>query len=171
MRLHYLSLLLVLFFTTVPFGSYAQKGPISYEFVITVSSQEEVIPDAEVRVFEKNELLSTHYTDQKGRFDVQLLRGESYIVEISKEGYYTKRLSIITNVEEGVKKLPALKFETELTNLDVYRDAELNNPGATSILDFPSMIIEYDPEIGDFNYREAYHKHVTKEVKKINSNY
>ena len=147
--------------------SYSQKDEVLYKFVITVSSQEDPIPEAEVRVFDKNEVLSTTYSDKKGKFEVLLLKDSKFTVEISKEGYYPKRILFITEVTPGVGKLPALKLEAELISLEVYKDIESTTPEATSILDFPSFIIEYDDDLDDFTYREAYYRHITDGIKNI----
>jgi hypothetical protein len=145
----------------------AQEKDILYKFIGIVSSQEVAIEEAEIRVFEDNEVLQTLYTDKKGKFEIVLLKGSVFTVEVSKSGFYTKRLVFSTVVENGVKKLAPLKFDVEMIDEAVYRTTEKENPEATSILDFPSVIFEYDSDLGDFNYREAYSKHILDEIKKI----
>jgi hypothetical protein len=157
----------LLFAMFIGYSSLAQDKDILYKFIGVVSSQETIIEEAEVRVFEDNEVLQTLYTDKKGKFELLLLKGGVFTVEVSKPGYYTKRLVFSTIVEDGVKKLPALKFDVEMINEEVYKEVEATSPAATSILDFPSVIFEYDSELGDFNYREAYSQHIMEEIKKI----
>jgi len=140
---------------------------ISFEFNGTVSTAEEALEGVEVRIFEGNEVLSTIYSDKKGRFEFELLKGSDYTLEFSKDGYVTKRMIVRTNVEEGVKKLPKLKFEIALVDKARYADAIENYPESASILDFPSAIIEYSKALGDFDYRMKYTEHILEKVKEI----
>ena len=140
---------------------------ISFEFNGTVSLADEPLEDVEVRIFEGNEVFSTIYSDKKGRFDFELLKGSEYTLELSKEGYITKRMIIKTNVEDEVKKLPKLKFEVALVEDSRYAEAIENDPESAGILDFPSAIIEYSKALGDFDYRMEYTEHILEKVEEI----
>ena len=140
-----------------------------YKFTGTVTDRtdEKPIVDFIVDVFEGNDIIRTVSSEKKGRFSMELPGGGTYLLEISKEGYYPKRAMIITNVPADIKKLSEFKFEMELIPNSEFEDLENVDPFATSIFDFPYVIFEYDIKISDLNYRKSYTDHIKDQYQAV----
>ena len=140
-----------------------------FSFTGTISDKTNKKPMADymVDVFQGNDIIRSIPSGKKGRFSISLLGGSSYVVEITKDGYYPKRAIIITNIPEGIKKLSEFKFEMELIRKSDFEDLERVDPFATSIFDFPYVIFEYDRKISDLNYRKSYTEHIKDQYQAV----
>jgi hypothetical protein len=134
---------------------------------ITDKTDGKPVSDYMVDVFKGNDIIQSLPSGKKGVFKVILTGGSSYVLEITKEGYYPKRAIAITNVPEDLKKLPEFKFEMELIRTSEYESLNNMDPFATSIFDFPYVIFEYDMKISDLNFRKEYTDHIKDQYQAV----
>lgn len=114
-----------------------------------VNEDNQKVKDAQVNLYASNEKISTKKWSKK--FDYTLEMGNQYTIEIIKEGYFTKRISIST--EGGDKNAPPFLFVMELKSQ--------TNKGSDD--DFPSALIKYMKNEGAFNFDVKYAKNMKKE--------
>lgn len=120
-----------------------------------------------VDVYEGNDIFQSVEVGKKNQFEVQLMGGREYTIDISMVGYYPKRVVVRTNVPKEIKKLPLLKFEVEMIRKSDYTALESIDPFSTSIFDLPYVVFEYDKNVEDFNYRESYTEHIKEKYAEV----
>jgi len=135
---------------------------------VTDESDGNVIEGFYIDVYEGNDIVDSPESDKKGRFVAELLAGSEYTLDIYLDGYYPKRIVVRTDVPEEIKKIPVFKFEVELIRKSDFESIEMVDPFATSIFDFPYVIFEWDTELEDFGYREAYTEHIKAKYAEVN---
>lgn len=116
-----------------------------------------VLKDYEVLVYEENDSLFKFTVPGKG-FSVDLERDKIYTIQISKGGYFVKRIMIDTKVDRMKKdEVYEIGFEASLIStiegVDPY------------YLDFPSTIIRYDRNAEEFKMSEKYTNHIQSKVR------
>jgi len=120
-----------------------------------------------VDVYEGNNIISSPEVGKKGKFEADLFGSGKYIIDISLDGYYPKRVVVNTNVPDDVKKAPAFKFEVQLIRKSDYELIEKVDIFSTSIFDFPYVMFEWNKSIEDWDYRKAYTEHIKEEYAKV----
>lgn len=109
--------------------------------------------DITINLYEENNLISTETWTKKFSYDLKIDR--YYTLELTKEGYITKRIAISTF--DGDKGAEPFMFVMELLKKRKGVDE--------SDLDFPSALIEYKKSKGSFNFNVPYSKSIKKEQK------
>lgn len=120
-----------------------------------------------VEIFEHNVIVHSPDRGKKGKFEASLNGGTEYTFDISLDGYYPKRLVFRANAPAEIKKIPVLKFETELVRKSDFELIEKVDPFATSIFDFPYAIFEWNEELEEFSYREVYTEHMKEKYAEV----
>lgn len=107
---------------------------------IVVDENNKKLNNVEINLFEENSLIYTEFVSKK--FSYNLSINKYYTIEISKEGYYTKRIIISTK---------ASQFDVEPfeCSIELVKIEEGNDEDA---FDFPVAIIEYKPYQGGFYF-------------------
>ncbi len=106
-----------------------------------------------VKLYEGNELVSTKKWSYKFNYELKL--ETYYTMELEKSGFITKRIAISTF--EGDKGAEPFMFVMELIEKkDAIEDVDS---------DFPSALIEYKKDEGEFDFDEKYAKNLKKEQK------
>jgi hypothetical protein len=123
-----------------------------------ISAEDEGIEGAMVELFEGNRVVDAYETKKNGKFKFTLYNDLIYTIQITKKGYYTKRISVNT-------KLPAdyddfAKFQFDITM--VSKETEQYDP---YLAEYPSALISFDPKKKEFNYDKNYTKTYFDEVK------
>jgi hypothetical protein len=118
-----------------------------------VDEENKKMKDVLVNLYEGNVKVSTKKWSKKFEYDLKL--ETYYTLELIKEGFIPKRIAISTF--EGDKGADPFMFVMEL----VKERKGVDN----SDLDFPTAIIEYKKNKGEFNFNVAYSKSVKKEQK------
>jgi hypothetical protein len=111
--------------------------------------------DVTINLYEENNLISTVKWVKKFSYDLKLQ--SYYTLELVKEGFIPKRIAISTF--EGDKGAEPFMFVMELIK---------KRPGVDdSDLDFPSALIEYRKNKGEFNFNVDYSKSIKKEQEEV----
>lgn len=111
--------------------------------------------DITINLYQENDLISTKNWNKK--FDYELEIDKYYTLELVKEGFITKRIAISTF--DGDKGAEPFMFVMELLKK---RDGV-----DESELDFPSALIEYKKNKGNFNFNVDYSKSIKKEQETV----
>lgn len=131
------------FFSQVNFTGYLQDEEGKY------------MKDITINLYQENDLISTKNWNKK--FDYELEIDKYYTLELVKEGFITKRIAISTF--DGDKGAEPFMFVMELLKK---RDGV-----DESELDFPSALIEYKKNKGNFNFNVDYSKSIKKEQETV----
>jgi PAS domain S-box-containing protein len=107
------------------------------------NKNKETLANVSIQVFEGNNSIGESKTSQKGVFSLRFKLNTSFIVEIKKEGYTTKRILVDTNV-------PSEKLGEffDLFNLIILDDE--GNGDARSKSGLPASKYYYKESVGDF---------------------
>jgi len=109
---------------------------------------------ASVKVYIDNDELGTFPVTKKGSFRLELDLNKYYTIEVSKDGYVTKRIAVNTMISDDIVNYPAydcfvnLKADSELKGADM------------DYFDFPAAIVRYDSEMGGFYHNDHYLTHI-----------
>ncbi|MCK7537002.1 MAG: hypothetical protein MZV63_41590 [Marinilabiliales bacterium] len=70
--------------------------------------------DGLIKLFENDKLIESFTSDRSGKFSLSLDLNKEYIIEFSKEGYVTKKISIDTHVPDdfGETKINLFSFSS-----------------------------------------------------------
>jgi len=109
------------------------------------------ITNVTIKLYQQNQLIETKSYSKKFTFDLELER--YYTLELFKEGFIPKRIAISTF--EGSKGSEPFMFVMELLKERKGVD--------NSDLDFPSALIEYKKNRGEYTFNNTYSKSVKKE--------
>lgn len=126
-----------------------------------VYEDEKKVDQALVKLYQNNKMVQMSKT-KKSKFQFILFSGMQYMVEISKQGSISERIQISTKekTEFGGKYL--YEFRVDLMKSSKYKGLDVSN------LDFPTAIIQYDIDEGEYMHDEAYGKQVRADLKKLN---
>lgn len=115
-----------------------------------VDEENKSMKDVTINLYEENTLISTVSWAKKFSYDLKLQK--YYTLELVKDGYLPKRIAISTF--EGDKGAEPFMFVMEL----IKKREGIDQSDA----DFPSAIIEYKKNKGQFNFNVDYSKSVKK---------
>ncbi|MGD1845100.1 MAG: hypothetical protein ACFB10_06870 [Salibacteraceae bacterium] len=119
------------------------------------------IKEATVTLYDGNRIVKTIQTKKNGKFLFQLNRNRDYTIEIKKDTYVTKRVSISTKVPHGVGWLPDFDFDTSLLKVEKFRGIDISD------LDFPSALIAYDTKDKEMDFSKTYSKLYRAQVREL----
>ncbi len=120
-----------------------------------VNEENKSMHNVTINLYEENTLISTTVWGKKFSYDLKLQK--YYTLELVKEGYLPKRIAISTF--EGDKGAEPFMFVMELVKKREGVD--------DSELDFPSALIEYKKNNGEFNFNVNYSKSIKKEKEEV----
>ncbi|MBL4758077.1 MAG: hypothetical protein JKY32_10765 [Rhizobiales bacterium] len=130
----------------------------------TVKEGKVKLVGATVTVYEDGNKTGSVIVNATGKFGFDLLMDHQYIIEFSKAGYVSKKISVNT---KGVPPEDA-EFGFEFGGWQVLLFKKVEGLDV-SILDNPVGKIFYDPEDGGFNYDVKYTKSIRNEMDKLQS--
>ena len=110
------------------------------------------------KLIENGEQVDKTATNYSGKFTLTLEVGKNYIIEISKAGYVTQKISVQTNVPQQYVREGFFPFEFEVSMI---KDMSGLN---TSIFRKPVMKIKYSFSKRDFFIDENYEKYIKSDV-------
>lgn len=106
-----------------------------------------------VNLFKDNKDVGRVDSDKKGRFELELDLDNTYCIAITKEGYQTKYLTLVTTLPKDLVEYPDYECTVSLEKIG----SSKMDPFYT---DFPSAIIRYNEELGGFYHSEHYYTHI-----------
>ncbi len=99
--------------------------------------------------------------DQKVENATVKLYQHNKIVEISLDGYITERIQISTLERTEFSGKYMYEFRVDLMDDKEFKGVDISD------LDFPTALIKYNPEEGEYLHDEDYSKSVNKQMKAL----
>lgn len=128
-----ITFLVVIFIAINGFGQIEFKGYI-------LNEKGKKLNNVEIKLYEENSLIHSDFITNKFAYNLWL--NKYYTVELSKEGYFTKRIAISTLASV----YDADPFECDIELIKKLDDIDDSN------FDFPVAIVEYKQFQGGFHY-------------------
>ena len=125
-----------------------------------VFEEDKKVDDALVKLYQNNKIVQMTKT-KKSKFQFILFTGMQYMVEVIKEGSVSERIQISTKEKTEFGGKYTYEFRVDLMKADKFKGVDISN------LDFPTAIIKYDAEEGEYMHDEAYSKEVRLDLKKL----
>ena len=142
---------------------YAQKVKGYLALKGTVKIEHDNFAISKVKVFVDGSLDKIYDADKTGKFAFNIDLNKQVVLEICRQGFYSKKLEFNTNVPVEDVGIWNYKFSIELL-------PEVDGFNA-SILDQPIGKIKFVDKIGDFDYDEAYTSEMQKRLKGMMKDY
>lgn len=121
---------------------------------------DERVGDAKVSLYQNNQVVQKAIT-KKSKFQFILFSDMRYMVEISKEGCVTERIQISTKEKTEFAGKYLYEFKVDLMDMKKFEGVDISD------LDFPTALIKYNSEEGEYLHDVAYSKQVKDELKKL----
>ena len=159
-KIIYFSIIFLVFHSSAFAGS---TDTICLEITGIVEHEGTLIDGVKIKLYKENEememteITSTPYHDHTFKF--KLLKNSYYAIEVSKEGYITRMISISTQLPPNVKVKHFFKYEFHLEMFKVQEGVD------DYYLDFPVALIDYDPNKDLFMSHEKYTKFIKGKIK------
>jgi len=120
----------------------------------------EKVDGALVKLYQNNKVVQMTKT-KKSKFQFILFSGMRYMVEIIKPGSITERIQISTEEKTQFGGKYLYEFKVDLMSVNKFKGVDISN------LDFPTAIIKYNKDDGEYKHDAAYSKQVKLELKKL----
>ncbi len=119
------------------------KGEITFE--------DETLEGAFVELYENNDVVDAFETKKNGKFKFTLYNEHIYTIQITKKGYYTKRISVSTKLPADYEDFQKFEFNVGLVSKD---EADYD----PYLSEYPSALISFDKKKKEFTYDKNYTK-------------
>jgi len=156
------SILLVLFVALTSGVEKSELAEKTSSLVIKgyVFEGDEKVDGALVKLYQNNKVVQMTKT-KKSKFQFILFSGMRYMVEIIKPGSITERIQISTEEKTQFGGKYLYEFKVDLMSVNKFKGVDISN------LDFPTAIIKYNKDDGEYKHDAAYSKQVKLELKKL----
>ena len=121
------------------------------------------LANATVTLYIENDEIYSAETTENGKYKLMLSFNKDYTVEISKEGFISKRFNISTMVPRGKKILINQQFMFGVKLISEEEFKGLN----TIILNFPVTHFYYDKKNKQFEYDKEYAKNMQEAYNRL----
>lgn len=164
----HLSLLFALFFSTfIPM--HAQDTTAVEEFIVLkiggeITYKAEKMSGVLVELYEQNRMVDAMETKKNGKFKFALYNNHIYTIQISKDGYFTKKIEVNTTVPNEFEDEVEYPFDMELEEY-----VANVSPKTEDLLEYPIALIAYDKKEQGFKYHKEYTKGLIEELKSSSS--
>lgn len=115
----------------------------------SITHGEENLADVKITLYEGNKVVDESLTKKNGKFKFTLMSNEIYTLELTKKGYYTKRVSVNT-------KLPPEVDDTYKFMFDLSLDSKEEKKLDKYLVEYPAVLIEYSAKKDEFVFDKAY---------------
>ena len=139
---------------------YAPAKSSSLEIKGYVIKDDVKINDAGVRLYQNNQIVEKAMT-KKGKFEFILFSDMEYMVEIFKPGCITERIQISTKEKTEFSGKYTYEFQVDLMDLRKFKGVDISD------LDFPTALIKYNSEEGEYMHDVPYSRTVKKELTRL----
>ena len=129
----------------------------------TVKIERDNFAVSKVKVFVDGSLDKIYDADKTGKFTFNIDLNKDVVLEVTRQGYYSKKLEFNTNVPIEDVGIWNYKFSVELL-------PEVDGFDAT-IMEQPIGKIKFVDKMGDFDYDEAYTSEMQKRIKAMMKDY
>lgn len=110
--------------------------------------------DAQVSIYEGNNLVNRFFTPKNGKFQLLMHLDKYYTLEVSKQGYIQKRIAFNTKMLDTRVALPVYELDLDLTPTYVMGGQDMGD------LDFPMALVSYHSKNKKFQHNEEYTSHM-----------
>jgi len=142
--------------------AYAQDEKKEFEALViggVITSGEDALDSVRVDLYELNEVIESDYTTSSGKFKFKLQNDMIYTIELVKEGYYTKRISVNT-------KLPP-DYEGKYNfSFDINMDSKQKKVYDPYLAEYPSALIIFDEGGEEFTFDRSYTRSYFDEIER-----
>ena len=125
-----------------------------------VFKNNEKIEDAAIKLYQNNKVVQLT-SSKKGKFQFILFSDMEYVVEVGAKDYVTERIQISTKERTEFAGKYTYEFKVDLMPLSKFKGVDISS------LDFPTALIKYDKEEGEYLHDNAYSQTVKKELKRL----
>jgi hypothetical protein len=125
-----------------------------------VFKDDKKIDDAVVRLYQNNKVVQKT-TSKKSKFQFVLFSDMRYMVEIDYDGCVSERIQISTKEKTEFSGKYLYEFRVDLMDLKSFKGVDISE------LDFPTALIKYSKDEGEYLHDAAYSSSVKKELKKL----
>lgn len=129
----------------------------------SVKKEGDVFKDAEVLLYERNEVVGRTEPNWLGTFKFNLALDSHYTVEVRAEGHITKRVSFDTRIPEDLEDVNPSRFDFDVMMLEKRRVPEEK----AGIFDFPVGRVFFDPYEKEFRFNSSYTSRIRREFRKV----
>ncbi len=111
-----------------------------------------------INIYIRNSLLRSVPSNSRNNFQANVPINSYCTIEITADGYYTKRFIFDTSIPKGYSNgIPEFKFD-----MDIFSEKELDEVN-TSALDMPVGVVKYNNKKEEFEHNKSY----TNKMKKV----
>lgn len=118
------------------------------------------IDNALVKLYQHNKMVQMTKS-KKSKFEFILFSDLRYMVEISYDGCVTERIQISTMEKTEFSGKYTYEFRVDLMDADDFKGVDISD------LDFPTALIKYNSDEGEYWHDEDYSKSVNKQLKAL----
>lgn len=126
------------------------------------TNNKEPLGNVNVKLYMENEEMEmtevTNVEHHDHSFSFKLQRNKHYTIEISKPGYFTRFVSISTNLPDNISSKPLFTFDFEV---EMVKTTPVTDD---YYLDFPIALIDYNNEKGVFVMHGKYTANIKKKL-------
>ena len=124
-----------------------------------VTFENEPLDEISVQLFEGNKMILQEDVKKGGKLKYTLYSNRVYTLQLNKDGYYTKRISISTRIPEDYLGKELFEFEIGMIPRG---GEEIQDEG---LLDYPSALIGFHPKYDKFYYDVDYDKQLKADIR------
>ncbi|MGB0886992.1 MAG: hypothetical protein ACPGSL_02615 [Vicingaceae bacterium] len=154
-----LSVFFILFCSAIKPTSTLEKIS-SLEVKGYIFNNDEKVNGALVKLYQKNKLIN-QTNSKKGKFSFTLLSGARYTIEVIKFGSVTEIIQVSTVEKTQFVGKYLYEFRIDLMNVSRFENVDM------SLLDFPTAIIKYDKNEGEYLHDAQYSIQLKADLKAL----
>lgn len=125
-----------------------------------VFEKNEKVNDATVKLYQNNKIVEIT-TSKNSKFKFILFSGIRYMIEISKPDCIPERIQISTLQKTAFGGKYLYEFRVDLLKSNKFTGVDISD------LDFPTAIIKYDKDLGEYIHDKSYTKMVKRDLLKL----
>ncbi|MDP4764314.1 MAG: hypothetical protein NWR97_11670 [Salibacteraceae bacterium] len=154
---------LLLLATSIPMM--AQDTTAVEEFTVLtiegeITHKTEKLASVLVELYEQNKMVDAFETKKNGKFKFFLYNNHIYTIQLTKEGYNTKKVTVNTWIPNDFEDEISYEFDLELDELNTILQDEKE-----TLLEYPTAIISFDETRGEFIFNKEYTKGLMEDLK------
>ena len=154
------SILIVLFAVLVSAKAPTPAKSSSLQIKGYVFKDDKKLDNAKVKLYQNNKIVQIAKT-KNSKFEFILFSDLRYMVEVSMDGCVTERIQISTLEKTEYAGKYLYEFRVDLMDLSEFKGVDISD------LDFPTALIKYNSEEGEYLHDEDYSKSVRKQLKAL----